>query len=517
MNTFPVIERELRIRARQGSTYWARYGAAGIGMIFVLHFASGFGTRAGSASGSATFTALSWVTLLAACGSFAVTADAISSERREGTLGLLLLTGLHTAEFISGKLVSAALTTVFAIIGALPALALGVLWGGVTGGQIFRTGLAILAILFVGLAAGLCVSTRAITQGQAYVRASLLMAGLLFGPWLVAGILSVFGNPAYELLALSPYRCFLAAHPAVYGAAPWSFWIAVALALLEGCVLFALAGRGLRGVWSQVERPASINPESWLARLRKPKSPVIRAALQGREWLLDNDPICWLSLRLHDQSVLIWIGAILLIFSGSATPILFLGGIGAGISLFMSFVPAVIFAWAAGKFFLEARKSGELELLLATPLGGRDIVRGRWHALLIRFRGPLLLAVFILFLEFIFAATTGAVNWMLALMPLNRALDAVAVFWVAMWFGLSAKGSFAVVAWPVGLVIALPWFICYALFGQSAMGAFLMLVKNVIFIRWAAETLQHDFRAVAPLAVGNWFKQTEELVGTVNA
>jgi hypothetical protein len=201
-----------------------------------------------------------------------------------------------------------------------------------------------------------------------------------------------------------------------------------------------------------------------------------------------------------------------MIFSGSATSVLFFTGIGAGVSLFASFVPGIIFAWAAGKFFLEARRTGELELLLSTPLGGRDIVRGRWNALLIRFRGPLLLAGFAMFLEFIFTASIGRPALSRAMIPLNRVLDAIAVFWVAMWFGLSAKRPLAVIAWPVGLVIALPWFICYALFGWSSVSAFVLLAKNVIFIRWAADKLRDEFRTVAPLAVGSWFKQPEELL-----
>ena len=81
-------------------------------------------------------------------------------------------------------------------------------------------------------------------------------------------------------------------------------------------------------------------------------------------------------------------------------------------------------------------------------------------------------------------------------------------------FGLSAKRPLAVIAWPVVLVIALPWFIGYALFGGSSVAAFLLVVKNVVFIRWAAEKLRYEFRAVAPLAVGNWFKQPEELLQT---
>jgi len=146
----PVIERELRMRARQGATYWGRCGAAAIASLFAVYSAGRFTSMLSSAAaGTATFTSLSWLGLLVACASIAVTADSISDERREGTLGLLFLTKLRTFEVVWGKLVAAGLSGLFALIGAVPALALALLYGGVSGGQIFRTALALFGILFV--------------------------------------------------------------------------------------------------------------------------------------------------------------------------------------------------------------------------------------------------------------------------------------------------------------------------------------------------------------------------------
>src|SRR5437899_5562345 len=148
----PVIDRELRGRARQGATYWARYGAAGIAIIFALHLSTTLSSRAGvPGAGASTFISLGWVALLAACAAFVLTADSISSERREGTLGLLFLTGLRTHDIVFSKLVAAGLAAVFSILGALPAMALAILWGGVTGVQVVRTAMSLLAILFLSL------------------------------------------------------------------------------------------------------------------------------------------------------------------------------------------------------------------------------------------------------------------------------------------------------------------------------------------------------------------------------
>jgi len=47
-------------------------------------------------------------------------ADSISRERREGTLGILLLTRLKTFDVVLGKLCSAGTTTYYALFGFAP-------------------------------------------------------------------------------------------------------------------------------------------------------------------------------------------------------------------------------------------------------------------------------------------------------------------------------------------------------------------------------------------------------------
>src|SRR2546422_11227358 len=99
MTLLPVIERELLMRARQGGTYWTRCAvgttAVLVGLLQVLVSGSVFGA---AAMGKSAFGTLSWMAFLMACGCAVVTADCLSRERREGTLGLLLLTELKGAD-----------------------------------------------------------------------------------------------------------------------------------------------------------------------------------------------------------------------------------------------------------------------------------------------------------------------------------------------------------------------------------------------------------------------------------
>jgi len=82
------------------------------------------------------------------------TADCISVERREGTLGLLFLTNLNSAEIIGGKLCSSALASVYGLMAIFPMLALPLLMGGITFGQFARTVVGLLNGILFALAAG---------------------------------------------------------------------------------------------------------------------------------------------------------------------------------------------------------------------------------------------------------------------------------------------------------------------------------------------------------------------------
>src|SRR5688572_10183627 len=86
-----VVGRELRVAARRRSTYWTRAVAVLLGtllFVWMLEISSAF---AGSAqAGRALFSALTFCAWLSCvfAGAF-LTADCLSEEKREGTLGLL--------------------------------------------------------------------------------------------------------------------------------------------------------------------------------------------------------------------------------------------------------------------------------------------------------------------------------------------------------------------------------------------------------------------------------------------
>src|SRR6185503_4750639 len=61
------------------------------------------------------------------------TADALSEEKREGTLGLLFLTELRAFEVVLGKMVARSLRGFYGMIATLPIFTFCVLLGGIRG------------------------------------------------------------------------------------------------------------------------------------------------------------------------------------------------------------------------------------------------------------------------------------------------------------------------------------------------------------------------------------------------
>jgi len=207
MTFLPIVDRELRVAARRPVTHRVRLFAA----MAVIGF--GFVTLASARSGAPphqvgkTIFVLETVVAFAFCllsGVF-LTADCLSVEKREGTLGLLFLTDLRGSDVVLGKLAATSLQSVYGILAIFPMLGLPLLMGGVSRGEFARVLLALLLDLVFSLAIGLLLSalgretrqTMAATFGILVVFAGLLPAlawlehiyaggGTVVGTWFLA-------------------------------------------------------------------------------------------------------------------------------------------------------------------------------------------------------------------------------------------------------------------------------------------------------------------------------------------
>jgi ABC-type multidrug transport system permease subunit len=160
MTFLPIVQRELRVAARRSSTYWLRFFAALA--VLVVWIVLLLGTRQMSpAQLSQYIVTMLGSLMLGFCmmaGVF-LTADSVSGEKREGTIGLLFLTDLKGFDVILGKLVATSVHAFFGLLAAIPVLGLSLMMGGITGAEFARFVLVFVVTLFASLVVGIFVST----------------------------------------------------------------------------------------------------------------------------------------------------------------------------------------------------------------------------------------------------------------------------------------------------------------------------------------------------------------------
>ena len=378
------MDRELRVAALKRSTFWLRVVAALVslaigGGILLLSLAGVFPT--------ATFGRRSVQHANLARARSRLVGGAIlylgQPERRKARRHARLTIPHRPARLRRGgrqAFLATSLRGFHALLAIFPILAVTLLMGGVTGARCWETTLALVNALFCSLAAGLAVSAISRDPQKAMAaRSFFYCCGSAGGP-LADGILAaVKGHGSRRILSLaSPFYVFrtaaawgrrtlldCAAHHPRCRVAPVLGWppcwfrapgrngpsrqrFPVQAGLMPG----GTAGPAPRHASPQAHRPEP----GFMARLPRalaiagglgdggPGSRRVRAPAAG-------GPAGEMGRLEVAELVFIWL----------------------------------LYLWTASqacRFFIEARRSGLIELLLAAPVSVRDIVQGQWRALL---------------------------------------------------------------------------------------------------------------------------------------
>src|SRR6202142_1180086 len=139
MTFLPIVARELRIAARRPGTYWVRSGAALALLVIGTWFMLMNWREPTNAIALGLFSILTGSAVLYCLLSGVwFTADCLSQEKREGTLGLLFLTDLKGYDVVFGKLVATSISGFYALGAIFPVLAIPLLTGGITNGEFWR-------------------------------------------------------------------------------------------------------------------------------------------------------------------------------------------------------------------------------------------------------------------------------------------------------------------------------------------------------------------------------------------
>jgi ABC-type transport system involved in cytochrome c biogenesis permease component len=506
MTWLPILERELRMRARSRSNYWGRLGVGMIGMMIgvpPLVWSNPWDTPA--TIGHGVFIGIVSAAFLLSCAACLATADSISAERREGTLGLLFLTRVKGFDVLVGKFASNGMTCLFALLAFLPVLMIPVLAGGVTGGEVFRKGMILLETSFVALSAGLWASARGYERFKTARTALLLVSALVLIPSLTGWIV-----PHSNVELLSPLGGMGYAADRPFQRSPGHYWLSLGLVQSVGWGLLFAAIVSLRAHLRSGEDGPTFRPLPAARSRQQPSAQTIGDAEPpiappegissgevavartrgGEPWSGHSHgptPLHWLLRRRPGMKAIVWCAAAVTFLQYAFYGVSAAFGRGWGgsylglhwsVNLVIAGISGSLLAWAASRFFVEARHNGELELLLTTPLGAKALISAQWDVLKKLIRWPVVVMAVPMILQgvFIMMMLRGSpwnTVWKLyyagslLLGAINMVASVVALCWLGLWFGLRAEGQARAILWTVGLARGVPYaqtLICAALY-----------------------------------------------------
>ena len=530
MVLLPVVERELRVAARGRATYRVRFYAVMVMLgVFVW-----FLKTSGLDPNSSQFGERVMENLLIPAFFFSLligviaTADCVSSEKREGTLGLLFLTDLKGYDVICGKLAANSLNAIYGLLAILPVLGLPVMLGGVTLVQFVKLAVVLLSTMVLSLSAGICVSTYSRDERKAMFFTVLILLAAAIVPFLLAIWLDPYGPSNLErdwMLLFSPgYGIFQTMRsPGPF--TEFSYWLSILWQWLAAGALIARASAHV--------------PHSWEESLKKPRlrflittGRVKSRSPKGRVWM-ERNPFFWLALQGDEASprnVWLFVSAIFTIWLIAALIY------GMGVAAYEGTVTATIYvlhvpleiwiAAQASRRFSEDRSNHTFETLLSTPLNERQIIQGQLLALYRQFAGPIAL---VLVWETLMERVRhndwtynspwlahGTMDYWPGMVLFVA--NAAALSWAGMWLGLKCKGRIRAMLGSLSVVLFFPWvmsrlFMALALMAITGSYTYFSpaypekwqtlatlvpaLLVDFLIVRWAVRRLPQNLRQLA--------------------
>jgi len=392
-NAWPVLQRELREGSRRPVNHRLRLLSAGVAtLLFWIIVANpdASGIQRGFRFLGAFHALILGLIFLVVP---ALSADCLSREKRDGTLGLLFLTPMSAGDIITGKALALALRAFTLWLAILPLLSIPFLAGGVK----WFDALSAVSLEFCAavlcLTAGLLASSVARERNTAFVLAFslaaifLLVFGASFGILLLGlwrgfaflkqeGIATISVETLFILSGLSSQVSGwsgLAAFSPVLG----TIWLRLCLAspLVTLSIFFMVsrfAAARLERSWQ--DKVPSARRESLIRRYCTPfLRHRFRSKMQRR---LDWNPVAWLQVYSWKARLSKWLLCLAFLLAMAAASLLssdvFDAVLGASLV-----VLACFYTFAGVNGFLREKRTGALELLLVTPLSASKIIFGR--------------------------------------------------------------------------------------------------------------------------------------------
>jgi ABC-type transport system involved in multi-copper enzyme maturation permease subunit len=455
MTVLPIAERELRVAARSPRTYWSRAAAAfGVIVMAVVIFQSYGRFASAKVGGQQIFSALAYLALAySVFAGAALTADCLSSEKREETLGFLFLTDLKGYDVVFGKLFATSLRSIYGLLATFPVISLPLLLGGVRAAEFWRVVLVLLATLLLSLSIGLLVSTLYRRQRVTTHLASLTMlllavvpAGVSFVAKSIGGVPAMWLDPAVISPIYSLQASFESGYQMARVTGP-SFWTALSVQLGFSLLLLCRASWLLPNSWQQGALKIHV-PCAAAAAPTRPE-PNLAFANAHRHRVLDENPFYWLANRGWGMTAgmsvlvgLVWLWG-LFAYNDKES---FAAVQGVGI-LLVGLTTRLLIAVCAAQRFAEDKQTGALDLILTTPIRVRELIAGQWRATIQKLRWPVLCSLALYFFLIFGSPDRGSGNeqeatvvWFTtASLFIITLADSLTLGWLGMWAGLTVR------------------------------------------------------------------------------
>jgi ABC-type transport system involved in multi-copper enzyme maturation permease subunit len=520
MTFLPVVERELRVAARRRATYLIRLIAGAIALAATWWSVAASVGAPPASVGRQLFRFLSTLVFIyvGILGTQA-TADCLTEEKREGTLGLLFLTDLKGYDVVLGKLTATSLHSFYGVLAVVPVLAVPLVMGGVSQNEVFRVVVVSVNLLLLSLSIGMFVSAISRKGSRAHGLAILIAVALLFTVSLAAQVprLSFIKDSRVAGISSPALGFFLAFDDFTGNNHRLDFWLNALVTLFYSCVFLGLACWIVPRSWQDVP----VGKTSRRIRRRR-----IWIDPEQRAHLLALNPFLWRASRPGFKRLSVWllVGTLAILWGLGRWATGFKRGDGFDVDVDLSFLVwtgLMIKAWVAseaGRALGDDRRSGALELVLTAGLGPAQIVHGQLKSIGRQFSLPiaalLLLNVFFLMMEIypqhvLWNGDTRMLVYSHLAVGIFLVADCYVLSWLGTWFGFKARKAnrsampalFCVIGIPVGLFL-----MSLSLFADSSgMGE-----EGVIFLWclsgaaidgcfWALATsrLENDFSKIA--------------------
>jgi ABC-type transport system involved in multi-copper enzyme maturation permease subunit len=404
------------------------------------------------------------------------TADCLSEEKREGTLGLLFLTDLKGYDIELGKLAATSLNAFYGVLALFPVMAIPLLVGGVTLAEFWRVVMVSMNMLFFSLAVGMFCSAISRDERRAMVTAFLIVlfftAGLpllvlAFHEWRPSRVWA-----EYLFIPCPGYAAYMA-FDAIYSRAGVKnfFHESVIFTHVLSWLLLITASIIVPRTWQDKALSAeAMRRHERLNRLQLGSSERRR---NFRTRLLGSNPFYWLVARHRMKPYAVWaflgVGVVIWCIGLKISPRDWKDE--AAYIWTALIAHTVLKFWvvteAARRFSLD-RQSGALELMLSTPISVKELVRGQLMGLERQFAGPVFV---VLLADFVFLLASRHQSGMVILWVAGMSIfviDIVTLSWLGMWRGLNSRRPNRASAAALTRILMLPWLVFFMLMTVAA-------------------------------------------------